>query len=59
VVQTGDVVNGKWQVLSESTNLKIQASGPDAFDIRIVAPRSRLKSLTQHVVSELMLTTSH
>ncbi len=55
VVQTGDVVNGKWQVLSESTNLKITASGPDAFDIRIIAPRSRLKSLANHVVSELML----
>ena len=58
VVQTGDVVNGKWQVLSESTNLKIKASGADAFDIRIVAPRNRLKSLAQHVVSELMLASS-
>lgn len=55
VVQTGDVVDGKWKVLSESTSLKIKASGADAFDIRIVAPRSRLQSVAQLVVSELML----
>ncbi len=59
VVQTGDVVNGKWVVLSESTDLKIKASGADAFDIRIIAPRSRLKALGDYVASELMLTTEN
>jgi hypothetical protein len=58
VVQTGDVVNGKWQVLSESTSLKISASGADAFDIRIIAPKLRLAHLGEFISSELTLSPS-
>lgn len=55
VVQTGDVVNGKWRVLSESTGGKIRASGSTAFDIRIVAPKDRLEALGRLVASEMRL----
>lgn len=55
VVQTGDVVGGRWQVLSESAGPRIKASGADSFDIRIVAPRDRLETLGRFVVSEMTL----
>lgn len=56
VVQTGDVVDGKWRVLSESVGGRITASGASAFDIRIVAPRERLAALGAFVASEMTLT---
>ncbi len=55
VVQTGDVIDGKWVVLSESTDKKIGCTGDTAFDIRIIAPKQRLAALGKWVASELML----
>jgi hypothetical protein len=55
VVQTGDVIEGKWITLSESSDLKIKTTEETAFDIRIVAPKSRLVELGNKVASELML----
>lgn len=55
VVQTGDVIDGKWVVLSESTDRKIRCTADTAFDIRIVAPKHRLSALGRMVASELML----
>ena len=55
VTQTGEVVDGKWKVLSELTGKKIVISGSSAFDIHIVAPKDRLPALAQSVTRELML----
>ncbi len=56
IIQTGDVAGGRWRVLSESADGRIDASGATAFDIRIVAPRDRLADLSRFVASEMMLT---
>lgn len=55
VVQTGDVIDGEWVALSESSDLKIKTTEETAFDIRIVAHKSRLVELGNKVASELML----
>lgn len=55
VVQAGDVIDGKWITLSESSDLKIKTTKETAFDIRIVALKNRLVELGNKVASELML----
>jgi hypothetical protein len=55
VVQTGDVIGGKWRALSESYDLRIAASRETAFDIRIIAPKARLARLGDLIASELTL----
>jgi hypothetical protein len=55
VVQTGDVLGGKWRVLSESRDTMIVARGETAFDIRILAPKDRLVDLSARVADEIML----
>jgi len=42
-------------VLSESADKRIRCAGDTTFDIRIVAPKSRLAKLGKWVASELML----
>jgi hypothetical protein len=55
VIQMGQVADGKWQPLSESKEKKIITNERDAYDIRIVAQKSRLGRLGRKVVSELTL----
>lgn len=55
VVETGEVVEGKWVALEESTDTHVRAAGPTAFDIRIISRRADLTPLGRWVASELML----
>lgn len=55
VVQTGDIVDGGWHALSETSGKTIKVPDSTAYDIRIVAPKERLKSLGGLIASEMML----
>ena len=55
VVQTGDVLLGKWRSLSESRDMVIVAARETAFDIRIIAPKDHLTRLGDLIASELTL----
>ena len=55
VLQTGDVIDGKWRVLSESSDKRIIIPRETDFDIRIIAPGDHLASMGQYVANELML----
>lgn len=55
IVQTGDIMNGGWQTLSDSSDTVIKVPASTAYDIRIVAPKNRLNRLGGFVASEMML----
>jgi hypothetical protein len=55
MVQTGDVIEGRWRHRHETGTSRIKADALTPFDVRILAAKDRLEAVGSYVAAELML----